>query len=86
MTELTPEIAQHLDLPKDAKGVVIADIEDGSPAAEAALQAGDVIQEVNRKPVHTMSDFQSLMSKRGSDAILLLVNRDGKTMFVAVNP
>ena len=52
----------------------------------AALQVGDVIQEVNRKPVHTMSEFQTLMSKRGSDTLLLLVNRDGKTMFVAVNP
>jgi serine protease Do len=84
--ELTPDLAERLNLPKGTKGVVIADIEEGSAAAEAGLQVGDVIQEVNRKPVKTMSDFQALMSARGSEPILLLVNHEGKTMFVAVTP
>ena len=86
VTELTADLAEHLDLPKDTKGVVIADIEDGSPASEAGLQVGDVIQEVNRKPIKTMADFQAEMSKRGSDPVLMRVSHEGKTMFVAVNP
>ena len=86
VTELTPDLAERLNMPKGTKGVVIADIEEGSPAAEAGLQVGDVIQEVNRKPVKTMNDFQSLMSARGSEPILLLINHEGKTIFVAVTP
>jgi serine protease Do len=84
ITELTPDIVEHLELPAGTKGVVIADVEDGSPAAEAGLQSGDVIQEVNRKPVRTVSEFQAQLSRRGSDPLLFLVNRDGRTMFVAI--
>jgi serine protease Do len=86
VTELTPELAEHLSLPKTTKGVVIADIEEGSPASEAGLQIGDVIQEVNRKPIKTVSDFQAQVSARRSGPMLLLVNHEGKTMFMAVTP
>jgi serine protease Do len=86
ITELTPDIAEHLELPAGIKGVVIADVEDGSPAAEAGLQPGDIIQEINRKPVRTVSDFQAQLSSRSSDTMLFLVNRDGRTMFVAIKP
>ena len=57
-----------------------------SAATEAGLQVGDVIEEVNRKPAHTMAEFQSQMSARGSDPVLLLVNHEGRTAFVAVHP
>src|SRR5213594_1877405 len=84
VTELTPDITRHLNLPPDVKGIIVADVEDGSPASEAGLQIGDVIQEVNRKPVRTIADFQAQMSNRGSDPILMLVNHEGHTQFVAV--
>jgi serine protease Do len=86
VTELTPDIAQHLSLPAGTKGVVVADIEDDSPAEEANLQVGDVIQEVNRKPVHSMEEFKAQMQKPGSDPMLLLVNREGHTSFMAIKP
>jgi len=68
------------------KGIVVADVEDGSPASEAGLQVGDVIQEVNRKPVRTIADFQTQVSNRGSDPILMLVNHEGRTQFIAIKP
>jgi len=84
--ELTPEIAQHLKVPNDVKGVVVADVEEGGPAAEAGLQLGDVVQEVNHKPVHTVADFYSQLSAaRGSNPILLLLNRDGHTLYAAID-
>src|SRR5262249_17978394 len=60
LTELTPEIAERLELPANIKGVVIADVQPGSAAAEAGLQVGDVIEEVSRTPVHNVSEFRSL--------------------------
>jgi len=84
--ELTPEIAQHLKVPDDVKGVVVADVEEGSPAADSGLQLGDVVQEVNHKPVHTVADFYSQLSAaRGSNPILLLLNRDGHTLYAAID-
>ena len=74
-----------MSLSAGTKGIIVADIEEGSPAAEAGLQVADIIQEVNRKPIRNMADFQSAMSTRGSQPILLLVNHEGKTLFVAVN-
>jgi S1-C subfamily serine protease len=47
------------------------------------LKRGDVIQEVNRKPVRDTSDFESAM-RNAKDATLLLVNRQGSTMYLAV--
>jgi len=86
VTNLTPDLAEKLDLPSSAKGVVIGDIEEGSAAAEAGLQVGDVIQEINHKPVRNLSEFQSLLPSGGSDPVLLLVNREGHTMFFAITP
>jgi serine protease Do len=86
VSEVTPEIAEVLKVPANTKGIVVADIEDGSAAAEAQLQPGDIIQEVNRKPVRTIAEFQSQVAARGSDPLLLLVSRDGHTRFVAIEP
>jgi len=47
---LTPEIARELGVKRDA-GIVVTQVEPGSPAANAGIQTGDVIQQVNRKPV-----------------------------------
>jgi serine protease Do len=86
VTNLTPDLAEKLDLPSSPKGVVIGDIEEGSAAAEAGLQVGDVIQEVNHKPARNLFEFQSLLPSGGSDHVLLLVNREGHTMFFAITP
>jgi len=83
LTELTPEIAQQLEVPPSVKGVVVADVESGSAADEAGLQVGDVVQEVNRKPVRTVTEFRSALSSRGSGPRLFLVNREGHNVYVA---
>ncbi len=80
---LTPNVAQQLGVPASASGVVITKVDPSSAAAEAGLQRGDVIQEVNRKPIHNTSDFASAMRDTKGQA-LLLVNHQGNTMYVAV--
>jgi serine protease Do len=84
IAEMTPDIAAQLKMPSTLKGVVIADVENGSVADEAGLQPGDVIVEVNKKPVRTVQEFQSAIENRGKAPLLMLVNRDGHTMYVAL--
>jgi serine protease Do len=80
---LTPQSARELGLPATATGVAVTDIKPSSPAADSGLRQGDVIQEVNHQPVKNVQDFERAMSKSGNNA-LLLVNRQGTTMFLAV--
>jgi len=83
---ITPEIARGLGLKKSG-GVVVTQVESGSPADEAGLQTGDVIREVNRKPVKNADDFLQKIEKiKGQDNILLLVQRGENRLFAAVKP
>jgi serine protease Do len=87
ISDLTPDIIQHLQLPAKTTGVVIADVQEGSPAAEAGLEMGDVIQQMDRKAVNNVEEFRTGLSAHTSDQpVLLLVNREGHTLFVAVEP
>ncbi len=83
---LTPDIAQQLQLPAGTKGVVVSRVQPGSDADMAGLQRGDVIQEVNRKPVATIDAYQDAVQAAGSQPIVLLVNRGGQTTFIVVQP
>jgi serine protease Do len=83
---LTPEIAKGLGLKKET-GVVVTGVEPGSAAANAGLQTGDVIQEVNRKPVKNVEDFSQKVEKaKGRDNVLLLIQRGQNNLFAAVTP
>lgn len=81
---LTPEIARGLGLKKDT-GVVVTRVESGSPAADAGIQTGDVVHEVNRKPVKNVEDFvQKVDQAKGQDNILLLIQRGQNNLFAAL--
>ncbi|HUA82587.1 MAG TPA: DegQ family serine endoprotease [Bryobacteraceae bacterium] len=82
---LTPDTAQQLKLSAQTKGVVVDQVNPDSKAADAGLQRGDVIQQVNHKPVANVSEFRQAVTSTAKDApVLLLVNRDGTTLFIAV--
>ena len=80
---LSAEDARQLNLPANTKGVVVTDVDPGSQAAAAGLQKGDVIQQVNRKPVTSADEFASAV-RHSSGESLLLVNREGNKIFLAV--
>jgi Do/DeqQ family serine protease len=81
---LTPEIASELGLRRGTQGVVIQSVEPDGPAAEAGLQPGDVIQEVNRQPVRTPEEMRSALQRSGNRTPLLLINRRGQALYVPV--
>ncbi len=80
---LTPEIARQLQLPATTKGVVVAQVAASSAAAEAGLQEGDVIQQVNRQSVNSVGDFNKLVGESKGTTVLL-VNRGGGSVFIAI--
>src|SRR5262245_20277437 len=83
---LTPEIARRLRLKSEA-GVLVTRVEGGSPAANAGIQTGDIIREVNRKPVKDADDLvQMIEQAKDQSNILLLVQRGQNNMFAAVTP
>jgi len=81
--DLNARSARQLNLPPSATGVVVTDVDPNSQAALNGLKRGDVIQEVNHQPVHNTAEFQRAIRHSG-DKTLLLVNRQGNTMYLAV--
>ena len=80
---LTPEQARQLNL-RSAEGVLVYQVEDDSAAAEAGMQAGDVIREVNRQKVRNLEDFEKFTNGlRPGDRVTLLVQRGPVSLFVA---
>jgi serine protease Do len=80
---LTSQVARGLNLPAGASGVVVSEVSPGSAAASAGLKQGDVIQEVNRRPVKNVAEFEAAV-RNSKDGTLLLVNREGHTIYIGV--
>ena len=80
---ITPEIARQLNLPS-AEGVVVARVDDGSAAAEAGVQRGDVIREINRHRVRSMGDYERLTRDvKEGDRLTVLLQRGPMSLYVA---
>jgi serine protease Do len=83
---ITPEMAKSLGL-KKGTGVVVTGVEPGSPAADAGIRTGDVIREVNRKPVTDVQDFvQKIDQAKDQNNVLLFLQRGQNNLFAAVTP
>ncbi len=81
---LSSDLRQQLQLPASATGVVVTDMDQASQAAEAGLQQGDVIAQVNRKPVNTVAEFNAAVRAGNGGSTLLLVHRGGGALFIVV--
>jgi serine protease Do len=83
---LTPQIAESLGLEK-ADGVVVTAVEPGGAADEAGIRRGDVIVEVDRKPVRSLDEYKkSIAGIRKGKGVLFLVRRGESTLFLALKP
>ena len=84
---LRREDRTRLNLSDEMTGVIIRGVETGSEAEAAGLQPDDVIQEVDRKMVSSVADYQQIASKIArEELVVLFINRRGNNLFIAVNP
>ncbi|MEW6068661.1 MAG: DegQ family serine endoprotease [Nitrospirota bacterium] len=82
---LTSMIRKNLQVPKRINGVLISDIEDGSPA-EGVLSKNDLILAINKKEIKNMDDYKVLVSKiKADEDILLLIYRNGSTIYITLS-
>jgi len=84
LSDLNSETRAQLQAPDDVKGALVARVQPGSPADNAGLSAGDVIQSVNRKPTQSAADVKDALSKipNGEDALVLIWSQGGSTFRV----
>jgi serine protease Do len=75
---------QQFDIPSDVKGALVIDTDESSAAYEAGLREGDVILEMNRKPVASAEDAVELSAKNEKGSVLLRVFSRGGTRYIVV--
>ena len=84
IADVTPDNAKFFQM-KKAEGALVSDVQPGAPGAKAGLRTGDVITELDGKPVTDAGQLQMLVGqKRPGDTIHLEVARDNKTISVPV--
>jgi len=82
--DITPQIARQLNIPKST-GVIVTDVEEGSPADDVGIQPRDIILQINKTNIHSVKEYQKEISKQSAkNSIMLLIKRGKSTFFVAV--
>jgi len=86
VAELSREIVKQLGLSPAERGVVVVNVSEGSLAEEAGLKRGDVIEEIDRKSLGSIKEFNVIASKvPREDSVLLLVNRSEKRFYISLD-
>jgi serine protease Do len=86
VTPLTPDLAERARAPKDTHGLLVEDVNPDGRAAAAGIQAGDIIQEVNRQPVKSIDELKAALRKTSDKPTLILISRQGSSLFLTVKP
>jgi serine protease Do len=85
LSALTADMARRLRAPADTQGVLVSDVEQGSPAFRASLVRGDIITRINRQPVRTPQEASRVLGQVPSGGTaFLLVLRAGQEQFFTV--
>ena len=84
LRELNPALAAELDLPRETRGLVAAQVEPGTVADKAGLRRGDVILSLNGQAIETLSQFETALDKVRASHLARLRVRRGTAVFLAV--
>ena len=85
VNEITPELARQFGLSEES-GLVVVQVEDNSPAAEAGIRQGDIIMEIDQEPVESVDAYRKRIRRyKKGDTILFLVRRSGATLYLTLS-
>ena len=85
--ELNEELAARYGIKTTERGVVVVRVRSGSTAEDMGVREGDIVLEVNRKPVNSLKSYERAVSGLGKDqAVLLLLKRKGQTIYLTLRP
>jgi serine protease Do len=84
IADLNSDVRDQIQAPGDVHGAVIERVQPGSPADNAGLAPGEIIQQVNRQDMSSAKDVQQALSKipNGQDALVLVWSNGGSTFRV----
>jgi len=85
VADITDEVREQLQLPAGLKGAVITEVDPDSGSAQAGLAQGDVILELNRKPVHNADEAVRLSDEIKGPKVLVRIWRKGFSQYVVVD-
>jgi serine protease Do len=83
---LNADTASKFGLDASDQGLLVTKVDPSGAAANAGLRAGDLIQEVNQRPVRTFTDFSAAIQQSGARPALLLVKRRNAVVYVTLRP
>ena len=83
---LTADMAARMGVGANEQGLVVTRIDPEGSAADAGLRQGDLIQEVNRRPVRNLMEFTTAVQQSGSRPALLLVRRGEGSVYIPLRP
>jgi serine protease Do len=81
---LTAEMASRYGLDADDQGLLVTRIDPAGSAANAGIRQGDLIQEVNRRPVGNVAEFSAAIVQSGARPALVLVKRRNAVIYVTL--
>ncbi|MBB6410208.1 DegQ family serine endoprotease [Mesorhizobium sangaii] len=87
LMDITPDVRQEMNLAANQHGALVASVNPDKPASASGIQPGDIIVAVNQAPVKTARQVTQAIAqagKSGRKSVLLLVERDGSQIYVAV--
>ena len=83
---IDPEIARGAELPRGRGGAIVTDVDRGSAAARAGVQPNDIILEVNRQPMTSLTQVtKALQNATAGTPVFLVVWRDGQELFITMS-
>lgn len=83
---VTAEAAKKLGLEAGTEGLLVTDVDQSGPSADAGISRGDVILEINRKPVKTVAEVKEQVDAVSGRPVLLLIATRGRTIYLTVKP
>jgi serine protease Do len=81
---LTPQMASRFSVAEGEQGLIVTRVDPAGDAANAGIRQGDLIQEVNRRPVRSLTEFTTALQLSGQRPAMILVRRGENVIYVAL--